>query len=818
MPEENEPPQPPPSEQPTLLGSLAPDEMFARGMQSVKMTSGTAGAWQPPSIEEANRLFPNYTVISLLGRGGMGAVYKAKQTALDRLVAIKLLPLEISVDKDFADRFVREARAMAKLNHPNIITVHDFGTTSEGHLYFVMEYVEGANLADLIHQVGLEPAQALAIVEQVCTALAYAHGKGIVHRDIKPANVMIDTESQVKVADFGLARLTDPSAEQMGHTMTGTVMGTPDYMAPEQMKGMNVDHRADIYSLGVMVYEMLCKEVPRGAFEPPSVRGGCDPRIDPIVIKAMQPNPERRYQNTQEMKTDVSAVRQPAPAGVGPVSPPAGNTPVTGGDTGPTPLPPPKKPLTPKVPPKPAPVAPPETAVMQAIQPPGLGKKSKTPLYAGLAAVAVAIIAAAIVLPKLGGTRSVVSQIVSDAAGKVGADGAVPSTATKEAPYVNTLGMKFVPVPIVGGPTNGQSVLFSVWDTRVQDYAAYAAAKKVGDAWTKQEKDGAPAGRESNDPVVGVSWEDAQAFCQWLTEKEQAEGKLPKGLKYRLPSDEEWSWAVGLPAELGTTPAEKSRKNSVDFPWGKDYPPRGKVGNYADEAFHAKFPKPDAKDPGVKNQWIEGYTDGYATTSPVGSFPANAYGLYDMGGNVWQWCEDWFDASHKDRVLRGASWLYGSDRYHLLSSFRNHNSPTYRYSGNGFRCVLAPAGAADGGTRSSVSQTASTTTARHLSPSSEPWVNAMDNAELRKNADLVGGSWRWRIGDFVPLSPVLKDGAVRMLFSFADSSRLDGCIVYVRNSGDSRTAAQTVYTLRMSSSRDHTLRASEESQGILARC
>jgi serine/threonine protein kinase len=160
--------------------------------------------------------------------------------------------------------------------------------------------------------VGLTSEQSLAIVEQICSALAYAHGKGVVHRDIKPANVMIDTESQVKVADFGLARLTDPSAEQMGHTMTGTVMGTPDYMAPEQMRGMNVDHRADIYSLGVMVYEMFCREVPRGAFEPPSVRIGCDPRIDPIVIRAMQPNPERRYQNTHEMRTDVSAVRQPA--------------------------------------------------------------------------------------------------------------------------------------------------------------------------------------------------------------------------------------------------------------------------------------------------------------------------------------------------------------------------------------------------------------------------------------------------------------------------------------------------------------------------
>ena len=235
------------------------------------------------------------------------------------------------------------------------------------------------------------------------------------------------------------------------------------------------------------------------------------------------------------------------------------------------------------------------------------------------------------------------------------AAGVTPATTTKDAPFANTLGMKFVPVPITGGPTGGQRVLFSVWDVRVQDYAAYAGAKKVDDSWTKQERDGVPVGRELNHPVVGVSWEDAQGFCQWLTEKEGAEGKLPKGWKYRLPSDEEWSWAVGLPPEVGGTPQEKNGKNSVDFPWGKDWPPTKKVGNYADETLHAKFPKLDT-DKSKDQPWTKDYTDGYATTSPVGSFPANAYGLYDMGGNVWQWCEDWFDKDQKDRVIRGASW------------------------------------------------------------------------------------------------------------------------------------------------------------------
>ena len=244
-------------------------------------------------------------------------------------------------------------------------------------------------------------------------------------------------------------------------------------------------------------------------------------------------------------------------------------------------------------------------------------------------------------------------------------------SATKDTPFVNTLGMRFVPVP-------GTRVLFNIWDTRVRDFAAYARANKADDSWTRREKDGEPVSHEPDDPVVGVSWDDAQAFCRWLTRKENAEGALPKGARYRLPTDEEWSRAAGLPPEPGATPAEKCARNAKDFPWGGDFPPKATVGNYADSAFHGKFPK---------EAWIEGYTDGYATTSPVGSFPANAYGLYDMGGNVWQWCEDWYDALHRDRVLRGSSWHRG-DRAVLLSSARHANPPDYRDSTHGFRCVL----------------------------------------------------------------------------------------------------------------------------------
>lgn len=307
---------PPPSATPpprSLLLRLQPEELLARGMNSVQMSTVGGLGWTPPSAEQAARLFGNFEVIALLGHGGMGAVYQARQTSLDRLVAIKLLPLEISADANFADRFRREARAMAKLSHPNIIGVYDFGQTPEGHLYFVMEYVDGAMLHDFIHhdKRGLAPVDALMIVEQICEALAYAHQQGVVHRDIKPANVMLDRRQRVKVLDFGLARLLngEGDGEQWGTTMTGTVMGTPDYMAPEQKRGQRVDHRADVYSLGVVLYEMLCKETPQGAFELPSARCGLDKRIDTIITRAMAVQPERRFQDTLELKAAVAAVR-----------------------------------------------------------------------------------------------------------------------------------------------------------------------------------------------------------------------------------------------------------------------------------------------------------------------------------------------------------------------------------------------------------------------------------------------------------------------------------------------------------------------------
>jgi tRNA A-37 threonylcarbamoyl transferase component Bud32 len=265
-------------------------------------------AFAPPAAADLGRHFPQLEILRLLGQGGMGAVYQARQTKLDRLVAVKILPPEVAHDPAFAERFTREAQALARLNHPNIVTVHDFGDV-DGSYYFTMEYVDGHNLRDLLQAGALPADQTLAIVPQLCDALQYAHDEGLVHRDIKPENILLDKKGHVKIADFGLARLVGLTPTYLTLTGTHEVMGTLLYMAPEQMKRTHtVDHRADIYSLGVVVYEMLTGELPLGRFAPPSHKAAVDERLDEVVLRALAREPAERYQDAGAFRRDVEAV------------------------------------------------------------------------------------------------------------------------------------------------------------------------------------------------------------------------------------------------------------------------------------------------------------------------------------------------------------------------------------------------------------------------------------------------------------------------------------------------------------------------------
>ncbi|MCB1279284.1 bifunctional serine/threonine-protein kinase/formylglycine-generating enzyme family protein [Prosthecobacter sp.] len=272
--------------------------------------SKPSGPWVPPTAEELHKLLPEYEIVKMLGRGGMGAVYMGRQIALDRPVAIKILSntLEDS-DMGFKERFKNEAKAMAKLSFMGIVKVHDFGETSGGLLYIVMEYVEGTDVARMISKNGRLPQEhAMAITAHVCDALAYAHGQGIIHRDIKPANIMVDCDGVVKVADFGLAKINQ--GIESGLTQSGMAMGTLHYMAPEAlMLGTAVDHRADIYALGVMLYQMLTGKLPQGMFELPSMLiPGVDPRYDRVIAKALREDRETRYQSAVEMRADLDGI------------------------------------------------------------------------------------------------------------------------------------------------------------------------------------------------------------------------------------------------------------------------------------------------------------------------------------------------------------------------------------------------------------------------------------------------------------------------------------------------------------------------------
>jgi serine/threonine protein kinase len=276
-----------------------------------------------PEPAELAAYFPQLEILELVGQGGMATVYKVRQRSLDRIAALKILSLDAHADPAFEERFVRESHTLAQLTHPNIVTVFDSGHVGS-LFYLVMEYVDGVNLREALRNGALDPADSLEVIRQICDALQYAHDQGVVHRDIKPENILLDGRGRVQIADFGLAKLVGKTPIDISLTATGQILGTYRYMAPEQIeRPLSVDHRADLYSLGVVLYELLTGELPLGRFALPSERGIIDAGLDHVVLRALERDPARRYQQASELKTDVSSgsFEAPTPPSAAPATP-----------------------------------------------------------------------------------------------------------------------------------------------------------------------------------------------------------------------------------------------------------------------------------------------------------------------------------------------------------------------------------------------------------------------------------------------------------------------------------------------------------------
>jgi len=692
-----------------------------------------------------------YETLAEIGRGGFAVVYRAKDLKLGREVAVKRLLASVitgALGQQVLERFGREGQTIAALNHRNIVMVYDHDQDADG-AYVVMEYVNGGSLRELQKSQGgkLEVAEAVELIKGVARGLAYAHRKNLIHRDIKPANILLVNECGEripKIVDFGLARMGSESEL----SLSGMGMGTPWYMPPEQRRNAKgVNHTADLYALGKTLYELVTGEVPD------SVEAEKLPAwLRPIIQKCIRNNPEERYFSAEELLNDLEKMGSgPAATGASP-STHAHQCPTceqinseaekfclrcgTGlnrtclecgreqrakirfcGGCG-TDLPVYEK----------------AAAILDTIRryageqksalvytgvesfrqvnfnPKGskgkellneverLDRETKE-VEAGLQRVeetkrlelqtVEAARAAAVIEARdreaACATAVVEKQKFEAERSRVAIEKQERLAREQHTLFTNSLGMKFVLVP-------GTAVRFCIWNTRVQDFETFVNAtghnatggmyslrngscEQTGATWKNPQFSQGPT-----HPVVGVNWEDAQAFCAWLTQVEQRAGKIGENQSYRLPTDWEWSVAVGLDEASIGTPAQKGDWGSSVYPWGTQWPPPPGAGNYAvitsNNIFSSKVL----------------YDDGFEYTAPVGSFSANKYGLYDLGGNVWEWCDDYaYFAENEDRVLRGASWA-NKRSWELMSAHRSSCAPGDRADNGGFRVVLADAG------------------------------------------------------------------------------------------------------------------------------
>ena len=720
---------------------------LADGVESGE-SSASADTAKPTTPQQAVQRFEHYELVKgedgkplELGRGAMGVTYKAFDVDLRCPVTLKVISERYLGDESARLRFLREARAAASVRHPNVASVFHLGRTGENYFY-AMEFVEGETLENLIKRSGrLEIKLALEIATQVATGLAAVHKQKLVHRDIKPSNIMVSLEEGgavvAKIIDLGLAKSINEPGSQTAISMPGGFAGTPEFASPEQFAGVGVDIRSDLYALGVTLWQTVTGHaVYRGSpaevmyqhQHAPLPLEQLEGVPQPVVVLLevfLEKDPARRFQNPAEllktMPTITGAIdtrrritrrsfqKTPSTASrVGTRKPPArpvpekislARLPITGSDVfgredeivaSVTRQPEPER-LSPPLREAPADASagPVPAQGVPFSNPIPDSKNQFWPIAGALMAIllagAVWIFLSLILNPTPNQEPQVVTERHSQ---KTGAAFGSHSPPQPGKPWTNSLDMHFVPL---------WDIYVSEWQTRKRDFQAFVQATgydAVGGMSSAVTQNGfklnemswrAPGFQQTPEhPVVGVSWEDGNQFCAWLTKKERTEGTLTEFQSYRLPSDREWSRAVGLEHEQGNSPEDRSGKIEAVYPWGDAFPPPDDIGNYAGSESRVDAPE----------TWsvIPGFHDAFPRTAPVSAFKANARGLCCIGGNVWEWCMDKLGNTMNWRTLRGGSWAT-SRAAEMLSSYRRGYGPSFRCDDVGFRCVIATGGA-----------------------------------------------------------------------------------------------------------------------------
>ncbi|MFO0967219.1 MAG: bifunctional serine/threonine-protein kinase/formylglycine-generating enzyme family protein [Gemmataceae bacterium] len=645
---------PTPTPPATPTDSIPPANQTAPLPSSAEPVDGVPFLSGPQGPDELGRL-GHYIVRKELGRGGMGVVFLAEDSRLLRPVALKALLPEAIKDAKARDRFLREARAAARIRHDNVVTI--FQVEDHGSVPFLaMELLRGMSLEQRLQQGGIPLAEALRIGRETALGLQAAHREGLIHRDIKPANLWLEAPSgRVKILDFGLAR---PQEEPTKLTRPGTVLGTPNYMSPEQARGKAIDQRSDLFSLGVVLYEMCAGVQPFDgpsvmavltalAVETPAPVRARNPHVpaavESVIHRLLEKDPARRYQNCAELLADLDAAALPARAT--PVSTPSWSIE-------------PKR--TEQI--SGAHVSAPRGAT-QALEGPSK-RRWLLPLAVAVALMSATLLILFVVVPRL--TKEPIKEEGAGADTKKEKDAGKPGP--KE--ITNSIGMRLVRIEpgrfFMGSPATerfrgGAEILHEVeiskpfylgkFEVTQEQYEAVTGENPSAYSATGAKRDKI-AGKDTRPfPVESVTWEEAKEFCKKLSQKE--------GKEYRLPTEAEWEYAcrAGTRTAYSVGHTITSAEANVDFKYGGPL--------------------------------------------PVGSFAPNAWGIHDMHGNVREWCEDWFEEFYykkspprdptgplegTTRVMRGASWCNGLDG--CRSAFRFDYPPGNRSEDFSFRVVL----------------------------------------------------------------------------------------------------------------------------------